>query len=104
MLASSCVRRVKACLGSDSRLVLVLPYVTAEFSKNEKSFLEYYDDVVVCEEAASAHFKAAITKRNRYMTDEADAVVCYVLRESGGAYAAMTYASSKNRTIIRVNA
>ena len=45
-LVASTVRRCKRTVRDDnSALVLVLPYITAEYRNNEQSFHEYYDEV-----------------------------------------------------------
>lgn len=99
-LVSSVVRRAKREYRADnSSLVLVLPYVTAEYRDNEESFLEYYDEVEICEESALAHFKSAIRIRNCSMIEKSDLVVCYVEHSSGGAYHAMKYAKKHHKKI-----
>ena len=60
-LVSSTVRRVKRNFRDDnSALVLVLPYLTAEYENNHQSFHEYYDEIEICQDAAGGHYKAAI--------------------------------------------
>ena len=95
-LVSSTVRRVKRNYRDDnSALVLVLPYLSAEYEKNEEAFQEYYDEVEICQSSSAAHFKAAMQVRNREMVDRADLVLCCIERKSGGAYQTVLYA--KNR-------
>ena len=95
-LVSSTVRRCKRTVRDDnSALVLVLPYSTAEYSNNEKSFHEYYDEVEICAESAAKHFKSAHQTRNRAMVDRSHLVVFCVDHESGGAYSTMRYAEKK---------
>jgi hypothetical protein len=102
-LASSTIRRTVRTYGSgNASLILVLPYATAEYRDNEKSFLDYYDDVEICPEAAESHFKAAIQVRNRCMIDRSDLVVCCIERRSGGAYKSVKYAEKTGRKIINV--
>lgn len=73
----------------------MLPYLSAEYEKNEEAFQEYYDEVEICQSSSAAHFKAAMQVRNREMVDRADLVLCYIERKSGGAYQTVLYA--KNR-------
>ena len=54
----------------------MLPYLSAEYEKNEEAFQEYYDEVEICQSSSAAHFKAAIQVRNREMVDRSDLVVC----------------------------
>ena len=75
-IAASVIRRtIRKSDYGNSALVLVLPYMTAEYRNNQKNFLDYYDEVEVCSESESAHFKAAIQIRNRKMVDRSDLVV-----------------------------
>ena len=63
------------------------------------AFLGYYDEVEICEEAARAHFKAAIQIRNRCMVDHSDLVVCCVQRKKGGAYQTVRYAEKVGKEV-----
>ena len=61
LLASSVIRRtIKKCSYGNTSFILVLPYMKAEFRDNEQKFLEYYDEVEICAESLTAHYKAAI--------------------------------------------
>ncbi len=96
-LASSVIRsEMSANDYGNSSLILVLPYLTAEYLNNEESFKAYYNEIEICEKSADAHFRAALQIRNRYMIDRSDLVVCYVERKVGGAYNALRYAE-KNK-------
>lgn len=102
-LVSSVVHRVRKRLDyKNCSLILVLPYMTAEFRNNESSFLEYYDEVEVSQTASSGHFKAAMQTRNKEMVDRADLVVFYVERASGGAYQTLTYAQKEEKSYINI--
>ena len=95
--------RVKRNYRDDnSALVLVLPYLSAEYEKNEEAFQEYYDEVEICQSSSAAHFKAAMQVRNREMVDRADLVLCYIERKSGGAYQTVLYAKKQNKQIINL--
>ena len=102
-LVSSTVRRVKRNFRDDnSALVLVLPYLSAEYEKNEEAFQEYYDEVEICQSFSVAHFKAARRLHNREMVDRADLVLCCIERKSGGAYQTILYAKKQNKQIINL--
>lgn len=79
-----------------SVLVRITPYPKAEYEDNTESLDSYYDEVEVCQESCSAHFKATITIRSNNMIDSSDLVVAYVERKSGGAYQALEYAKKGN--------
>lgn len=74
---------------------LVLPYP----KKDMEDFEKYYDRVDI---PISAHPKLAITKRNEWMVEQADLVICYIERESGGAYKAVQYAKKLDKEIINL--
>lgn len=98
-LVSSVVRRCKRTIRADnSALVWVMPYLTAEFRDNEEAFLEYYDEIEICSNSATGHFKAAFQARNREMVDRSDFIVFYVQRKNGGAYQTMRYAEKQGKS------
>lgn len=103
-LVSSTVRRVKRNYRDDnSALMLVLPYLTAEYEDNHQSFHEYYDEIEICQDAAEGHYKAAIQVRNREMVDRSDLVVCCIEHNSGGAFQTVQYAKKKNKEIVNLS-
>ena len=85
--ASSAVLRIRKAVGDhNSSLTLILPYPTAEYLNNQKSFEDYYSYIEVSDAASAAHHKAAFQIRNREMVDRSDLIVCCIERESGGAW------------------
>ena len=94
--AASVIKRVQMAMGSEnSELNLVLPYERKDIEYYEK----YYDRVSI---PISAHPKIAITKRNEWVVEQADLVVCYVERKKGGAYAAMRYAENLGKAVLNL--
>ena len=61
-----------------------------------------YDEVVIPDVVAGGHPKSAITKRNRWMVEESDFIVSYVIRDFGGAYTAIKYATKLGKKTISV--
>ncbi len=105
LLVASTVLRLKRDVRDDnSSLVLVLPYLTAEYTNNQESFDSYYDEVEVSVAAAQRHFKSAIQVRNREMVDRSDLVVCCIQHRSGGAYQSVQYAMKKGKKILNLAA
>ena len=101
-LVASTVLRLKRIVREDnSALVLILPYMTAEFANNQESFERYYDEIEISAIAAGKHFKSAIQARNREMVERSDMVICYVIHK-GGAYQSVQYAKKQNKKIINV--
>ena len=103
ILAASVVRRVKKQMDyGNCSLIWVLPYMKAEFRENEKNFLDYYDDIEICEQSAKAHYKSAMQIRNRAMVDRSDLVICCIQHKSGGAYKTVQYAQKQGQTVINI--
>ena len=101
-VSSTVIRVRKNFNDSNSALVLVLPYPTAEYLNNEESFNNYYTDVEISYKASHAHPKAAIQIRNREMVDRADLIICYVEEKSGGAWQTVEYAIKQNKKVINL--
>lgn len=74
---------------------LVLPYP----KKDMEDFEKYYDRVDI---PISAHPKLAITKRNEWMVEQANLALCFIERESGGAYKAVKYAKKLEKEVINL--
>lgn len=91
-IVSSTIRKCKRQIRNDnSVLIWVMPYSTAEYCNNKRSFLSYYDEIEICEQAAAAHYKAAFQIRNRAMVDRSDLVILYIDHSYGGAYQTFQY-------------
>ena len=100
LLAASAIRRAVRQYGyGNTSLILVLPYMKAEYRDNEQSYMSYYDEVELCSESYDAHYKAAIQVRNRSMIDRSDLVVCCIQRKSGGAYKTVQYALQQGKQV-----
>ena len=100
VFAASVVKRVQRKLGKDNNeLSCVLPYHT----KDTEHLEHYYDRIIIPECVVGSHPKSAITKRNRWMVEQADLFICYLERDNGGAYSAMKYAKKLNKRIINLS-
>ena len=100
LLAASAIRRAVRQYGyGNTSLILVLPYMKAEYRDNEQSYMSYYDEVELCSESYDAHYKSAIQVRNRSMIDRSDLVVCCIQRKSGGAYKTVQYALQQGKQV-----
>lgn len=100
-LFSSAVRKAKKVY-SHIKLICVKPYFTNDINTNREYYAELYDDIIIPDEIAGVHPKAAIKARNCWMIDNSDIVLIYTVRNFGGANEAKKYAerSRKNITII----
>ena len=100
LLAASAIRRAVNQYGyGNTSIILVLPYMKAEYRDNEQNYLSYYDEVEICSESSNAHYKSAIQVRNRCMVDRSDLVVCCIQHKSGGAYRTMQYAEKQGKQV-----
>ena len=100
LLAASAIRRAVNQYGyGNTSIILVLPYMKAEYRDNEQNYLSYYDEVEICSESSNAHYKSAIQVRNRCMVDRSDLVVCCIQHKSGGTYRTMQYAEKQGKQV-----
>ena len=103
IFASSIVRRAKKNVwDANSSLVLILPYPTAEYTNSQEYFDNFYDEIEISEKASLSHFKSAMQIRNKEMVDRSDLIICYIERNSGGAYQTIEYAKKQNKKIINL--
>ena len=101
--AASMVQKVKKeYFNNNCSLVWVMPYKKSEYTRNKEEYDRYYDSIEVCEKAERAHFKSAIKIRNYDMAERANAVICYIERESGNAFQAVKFAKEKCAEIINL--
>lgn len=78
-------------------LILVLAYL--ESAKNISGY-----DSTVYPSLETVPRRFAVSHRNRWMVDAADAVVAYVLHDWGGAAAMLQYAKRKGKVILAFGA
>lgn len=99
IFAASAVKQAQSIAGKhNSSLILVIPY----HLKDEEYFEKYYDEVEICMESASSHFKAAIEIRNKKMIDNANLIIAYPVKSTGGTQAALQYAKKTDKQIINL--
>ena len=99
VFAASVVKRFQKEVGAERNcLTLILPYTVKDIDYYEK----YYDDIIIPDRVTNAYPKFAITKRNRWMVENCDLLVCFVKHNNGGAYKAMKYAEKLERKIINL--
>ena len=102
IVSSTILRIKKNVFDANSSLIWIMPYETAEYQNNVEYFEKYYDEIELCQDAASGHFKGAIQKRNRHMVDRSDLLICYVEKQKGGAYQTMQYAIRTGKKVINI--
>ena len=100
ILVASVIRRCKRQYRSDSSsLVLVLPYIRADFHDNEESYREYFDEIEIF---SGTHYKSAFQQRNRDMVNRSHLAIFAVNKTEGGAYSTMKYATAQGMEIINL--
>lgn len=100
-LFSSSVRKAKK-IYPNVKLICVKPYLTRDLNINKDYYTTMYDDIIIPNELADIHPKAAIKARNRWIVDNSELVVTYLVRNQGGAYEAVKYAHRKKKLIIQI--
>lgn len=69
----------------------------------EKQYMsKLFDDIFVCDASDGSYYKSMIGKRNRWMVEQSDVMIAYVLNESGSACSSLKYAKKQNLKIIRI--
>ena len=100
-LFSSAVRKAKKVY-PNIKLICVKPYFTNDINTDKDYYAALYDDIIIPDELADIHPKAAIKARNRWMIDNSDIVLIYTVRNYGGAYEAKRYAEHKDKTLVKI--
>ena len=99
---SAAVRREKKVY-PNIKLICVKPYMTKDINRDKGYYTTLYDDVIIPDELAGIHYKAAIKARNRWIIDHSDTLIVYSIRDHGGAYEAKRYAERMSKYIITIH-
>lgn len=103
-LVASVIHRLRRRLGgSNSSLIWVMPYETADYRNNAEYYEQYYDEIEICRSSANGHYKSAYQERNRRMVDRSDLIIFYVEHLSGGAYHTLKYARKTSKAHINLS-
>ena len=103
ILVSSSIRRVsKQLCNFNSTHILVLPYMRAVYKNNNESFMNFYDEIEICEKSSCVHPKRAIQVCNENTINRSDLAVFYIEREQGGAYRTYNHAQKQGIKIINL--
>lgn len=77
----------------------ITPYLEKDRRLQDPLFLKHYDGTIYPPlEKTPPRF--AIEKRNRWMVDKSDLILCYVLYSFGGAAKTRAYAEKKKKSIL----
>ena len=86
-----------------TKLICIKPYFTSDINENKDYYMTLYDDIVVPDELAGIHYKAAIKARNQWIVDRSDIIIGYTIRDYGGAYTALKYAEKSGKEVIYIH-
>ena len=100
-LFSSAVRKAKKTY-PNIKLICVKPYFTNDINIDKDYYAALYDDIIIPDELAGLHPKAAIKARNRWIIDNSDIVLIYTVRNFGGAYEAKRFAERNGKRLIKI--
>ena len=99
VFTATIIRRLKREPGEHNiDMTCILPYTV----KDIEHYAKYYDDIIIPDTSIKTPLKYSIIKRNKWMVEHADLVICYVERSQGGAYEAMKYANKINKRVINL--
>ena len=101
-LFSYAARKIKKTY-PEIKLICVKPYFTNDLNINGEYYSALYDDVIIPDELADIHPKAAIKYRNRWMIDHSAIILIYTKRTYGGAYEARRYAERIGRKMVYID-
>lgn len=95
---------VRSCksFNPDIKLILVMPYFSNKLNTQKQYYEQMYDEIIIPEEMDGCYYKAAITKRNRWMVDESQIIISGVYYGYGGAYDTIKYANRKSKQVIEL--
>ena len=96
--AYRCAKKFKVS-HPDSRLVFVSPYIGRERKQDDILPKEARFDLTLYPPIEHIPPRYAIIHRNRWMIDQADLVIAYVIYRRGGAYASYRYAKSRGKEL-----
>ena len=100
-LFSSAVRSAKKVY-PHIKLIGVKPYFTNDINTDKDYYTALYDDIIIPDELAGIHPKAAIKARNRWIIDNSDIVLIYTVRNFDGAYEAKRFAERNGKRLIKI--
>ena len=85
--ALSCAKKYKTA-HPDAKIFFITPYVTPSYEKTHLKYCAAEYDGIIFPPLESTHPKYAISHRNKWMIEQADALIAFVNRQNGGAFTA----------------
>ena len=89
-------------LHPNTKLIFVSPYMPIDLEKNILRQIEADYDEIVYPPLERVPKRVAISRRNRWMAEQADYVIAYVTRSWGGAYQTLQHAKKRNKDVFEL--
>lgn len=83
-------------------LCYVSAYNPDKFSKLRQQELQEKFEIIYLPEFEGTYPKFAITRRNKYIAQNADTIICYIENQTGGAFQATNIAKNKDKELINI--
>lgn len=87
---------------SGGKLILVIPYMTAELNRNKDYYDSFYDEIIIPQSVEGMFPKRAIKERNLWMIENSSIIIGHITKPYGGAADAMAYAEKTGKTTIYI--
>ena len=84
-----------------ARLLFVTPYLSESYTRNMEWCQGRFDGVIY-PPLENVPPRYAISRRNRWIVEQADLLFTYITHEFGGAYAMYRYAKQKDKEIYQL--
>ena len=85
-----------------TQLIFVTPYITPEYQKNHLAYKQDLYDGILYAGLEDVPQRFAISRRNKWMAEQADCVIAYIDHAWGGAYQTYLYAKRRGKYIFNI--
>jgi len=99
-LARKCCSNLKK-YKTNIKLIFVTPYINDKYLK-KREYLSTDYDLIIYPPLETTPKKLAIIKRNQWMVDNSDLLICYVNYPSGGSSKTLEYAIKRHKHYINL--
>lgn len=73
-----------------------------KYPKMRQHYITQNYEVIYTSQMVSTHPRFSIIKRNQYIAENSDVIICYLTTNKGGAYNAVNIAQKYNKRIINI--
>ena len=79
------------------KLIFVTPYISTEYQKKHLEYQKDRYDQIIYPPLENVPSKFAISRRNKWMVQQADLIIAYISHDWGGAYKTFKYAERQGK-------